>query len=140
MNGKWWDFHITHVSSLWQVLSTGTKIFDLLTLTLKFDLLFKNFNIGHNFWMACGVTFIIHMCVPYDKPFLLVPNVLTSWSWPWTLTHFSKTLTLAITFEWQVMGLSYFTCVFLITIPFYWYQNFWPSDLDIEVWPTLQKL
>ena len=27
-----------------------TIIFDLMTLTLKFDLLFKNFNLGHNLW------------------------------------------------------------------------------------------
>ena len=27
----------------------GTKIFDLVTLTLKFDLLLKNFNLGHSF-------------------------------------------------------------------------------------------
>jgi hypothetical protein len=33
--------------------------------------------------------------------------------------HFSKTLTLAISFGWQVVGLSYFICVFLMTRPFY---------------------
>jgi hypothetical protein len=31
---------------------------------------------------------------------------------------------LAITFEWYVIGLSYFVCVFLKTRPFYWYKNF----------------
>ena len=31
-------FHITYVYSLWQDLSMRTKIFDLVTLTLKFDL------------------------------------------------------------------------------------------------------
>ena len=31
---------------LWQDLSHGTVIFDLVTLTLKFDLLLKNFNSG----------------------------------------------------------------------------------------------
>jgi hypothetical protein len=40
-----------------------------------------------------------------------------------------KTLTLAISFEWHVIGLSYFICVFLMTRPFYWYQNFWPWSL-----------
>ena len=35
----------------------------------------------------------------------------------------SETLTLPITFEWQVLEISYFTCVFLITIPFRWYQS-----------------
>jgi hypothetical protein len=32
----------------WQDLSIGIKIFDLVT--LKFDPLSKNFNIGHIFW------------------------------------------------------------------------------------------
>jgi hypothetical protein len=35
-----------------------------------------------------------------------------------------KTLTLAISYEWQMIGLSYFICVFFMTRPFYWYQNF----------------
>ena len=34
-------FHIAYVYSLWQDLSNGTIIFDLVTLTLKFDLLLK---------------------------------------------------------------------------------------------------
>ena len=34
--------------SLWQDLFHYTIIFDLVTLTLKFDLIFKNFNLGHN--------------------------------------------------------------------------------------------
>ena len=38
--------------SLWQDLSHHTIIFDLVTLTLKFDLLFKNFNLSHNLWMT----------------------------------------------------------------------------------------
>jgi hypothetical protein len=144
------------------------------TLTLKFDSLFKNFNIGHIFWMASDRAFIFHMCVPYEKTFLLVPNFLTLWSWPWSLAHFSKTnidhifwmasdrafifhicvpydntfllvpkfltlwswpwslahfsktLTLAIYFEWQVIRLSYFICVFLMARTSQWYHNFWP--------------
>jgi hypothetical protein len=80
------------------------------------------------------------MFVPYDKTFLLVPNFLTLWPWPWSLTHFSKTLTLAISFEWQVIWLSYLISVFFTTKPFYWYQIFWPCDLDLEVWHTFQKL
>jgi hypothetical protein len=56
------------------------------------------------------------------------------------LTNFLKTWTLAISFEWQVIRLSYFIYVFLMTRPFYWYQHFWPCDLDLKVWPTFQKL
>jgi hypothetical protein len=51
-----------------------------------------------------------------------------------------KTLTLAISFEWQMIRLSYFICVFFMMRPFYWYQNCWSCDLDLEVWPTFQKL
>ena len=48
----------------------------------------------------------------------------------------TKTLTLAITSKPEVIDLSYFICVFFVTRPFTWYHNFWPSDLDLEVWPT----
>jgi hypothetical protein len=50
------------------------------------------------------------------------------------LTHFSKTLTLAISFELQVIGFSNFICLFLMTRPSCWYQMFftlwpWPWSL-----------
>ena len=41
MNSKRQGFVISHVYSLWQDLSQHTIIFDLVTLFLKFDLLFK---------------------------------------------------------------------------------------------------
>ena len=47
----------------------GTIIFDLVTLTLKFDLLLKNFNLGYNFQTRSDRAFILHMCVPCDKTF-----------------------------------------------------------------------
>ena len=47
--------------SLWQDLSLDTIIFDLVTLTLKFDLLLKNFNLGHNFLIRSGRSFILHV-------------------------------------------------------------------------------
>ena len=40
----------------------------------------------------------------------------------------------------HVVECLYFTCAFLITRPFHGYQNFWPSDLDLEVWPTYKKI
>jgi hypothetical protein len=83
------------------------------TLTLQFDPLFKNFNIGHIFWMASDKAFIFHMCVPYKQDLSIGIKCLTLWPWPCSLTHFSKTLTLAISFEWQVIRLSYFICVSL---------------------------
>ena len=65
---------------------------------------------------------------------------MTLWPWPWHLTYFWKNLTLAITFKPEEIGLSYCTCVFLVKRPFTWYHNFWPRDLDLEVWPTCEKL
>ena len=130
---------ISYVYFLWQDLSHGTIIFDLVTLTLKFDLLLKNFNLGYNFKTRSDRAFILHMCVPCDKTFHMVPQFLTSWPWPWSLTYFWKTLTLAITFKPEEMGLSYCTCVFLVTRPFTCYHNFWPRDPDLEVWPTCEK-
>ena len=57
MNRESQGFHISHVYFLWQDLSLHTIIFDLVTLTLKFDLFFKNFNLGHILWIPCKKTF-----------------------------------------------------------------------------------
>jgi hypothetical protein len=57
------------------------------------------------------------------------------WPCPWCLTYFLKTLTLG-TFEWIVVGISYFTWVFFVTRPITWYQTFWSCDLYHGVWPT----
>ena len=51
----------------------------------------------------------------------------------------TKTLTLAITFLPEEIGLSYYTCVLLVTRPSTWYHNYWPCDLDLELWPTFKK-
>ena len=104
---------ISHECSLSQDLFMGTKLFDLVTLTLVFDLLFKNFNLGYNIWMVSTRALIFHMSVSYGKTFPWVPKVLTLWPWP--LTYLLKTLTLAITFKWYVLGCWYFTWVFLVT-------------------------
>ena len=45
----------------------------LVALTLKFDLLFKNFNLGHNFFTKRDRAFTLHMCIPCDKTFHIVP-------------------------------------------------------------------
>jgi hypothetical protein len=159
----------------------GTKFFDHVTLTLMFDLLIKNFNLGYNFqmvctrmyfmsvpcdkifswvpkfltlwpwcltyflktfnlaynvWMVCTRALIFHINVSYGKTFPWVPDFLTMWPWPWCLTYLLQTLTLAITFKWYVLGCGYYTWVFLVTRSFPGYQNFWPCDLDLDVWPT----
>ena len=77
---------------LWQYISHGTIIFDLVTSTLKFDLLLKNFTIGHNVQTRRDRAFILHMCILYDKTFHMVPWNLTFWPWHWGLTHLWKNL------------------------------------------------
>ena len=47
----------------------GSKIFDLVTLTLEFDLLLKNFTFGHIFLTRRGGAFILHMYIPGDNTF-----------------------------------------------------------------------
>ena len=47
-----------------QDLQCGTMIFDLVTLTLEFDLLSKNFNLGHSVWTRWCRTFIFHVARP----------------------------------------------------------------------------
>ena len=51
-----------------------TKIFDLVTLTSKFDLLLKNFNLGHSFLTRRGRAFIFHLYIPCDKTFPWIPK------------------------------------------------------------------
>ena len=43
-----------------------------MTSTLKFDLLLKNFNLGHNFQTRSDRAYVLHMCIPCDKTFHMV--------------------------------------------------------------------
>jgi hypothetical protein len=82
---KWYVlgcWYFTWVFHVWQDLLMGTTIFDLVTLTLMFDLLIKNFNLVYNFWMVCTRALIYDMSVPYCKTIPWVPNFLTMWPWP----------------------------------------------------------
>ena len=56
-----------------------------------------NFYLANNFWTVSARAFIFHMCIPCEKTFLCVPLFFPLWPWPWSLTHFLKTLTLLIT-------------------------------------------
>jgi hypothetical protein len=97
--------------------------------TLKFDPLFINFNIGHIFWMASDRAFLFHMCVPYDKTFLLVAKFWTIWLW--SLTHFSKTLNIAHIF-WMASDRAF---IFDMCVP---YDNTFllvPKCLTLSPWP-----
>ena len=129
MNRERQGFHISLVHSLWQDLSHHSIIFDLVTLTLKFDLFTKNFNLGLNLWTTRVRA--VHMS-----------HVYFLWQ---ELSHHSRifdleTLTLKFdllfkdfNFEPWETGLSYFTCVFFVTRFFIPYHNFWLNDLDHEL-------
>ena len=73
MNRKRQGFHIPHVYVLWQDLSQDTIIFDLVTLTLKFDLFFKNFNLGHNFWTVREKAFNISHVYSLWQDLFMIP-------------------------------------------------------------------
>jgi hypothetical protein len=55
----------------------GTKRFDLVTLTLVFDIHIENFNYAYIFLMVCTRTLIFHLSVCCDKSFQGVPTGLT---------------------------------------------------------------
>ena len=111
-----------------------------MTLTLKFDLLLKNFNLGHNF-LTRGDRLSYCTCVLLvTRPFTWYHNFWPSDLDLGSLTFFWKTLNLVMTFKPEVIGLSYCTCVVLVTRPLTWYHNFCTCDLDLEVWPTFEKL
>jgi hypothetical protein len=106
--------------SLWQDLFMGTKIFDL-------DI-WPTY-LAYIFWMVCTRALEFHMSIPYGKTCPWVPNVLTLW--PWSLTYLLKTLTLAITFKWYVLGCWYFMSVLCDKI-FSWgpkLLTLWPWSL-----------
>jgi hypothetical protein len=87
-------------------------------------------NHGSIFWMLCTRTLIFHMSVSSDKTFLWIPTDFTLW--PWCLTYIRKTLTMLILFEEYVLGLWYFTWMFIVTIPCSGYQQvltLWPWPL-----------
>jgi hypothetical protein len=109
---------IFHMCFFWQHLSKDTIRFDLVTLTLVFDLHIDKFNHAYIFWLVCSRTLIFHISLCCDKSFQWVPTGLTLWPWPLCLTNLLKTLTLAVSLEWYVLWLGYFTRVFLETKSF----------------------
>ena len=76
----------------------GTTIFDIVTLTLTFDLLLKYFSLGHSFLTRRGRAFVLHMYIPCDKTCPWITQFLTLWPWPWSLTFFKKNFNLGHSF------------------------------------------
>ena len=68
------DFNLLGtVGDLYCFSNTFSMLVDLVTLTLKFDLLLKNFSLGHNFQTRRARVFMLHMCIPCDKTFHIIP-------------------------------------------------------------------
>ena len=53
------------------------NFFYLVTLTLPFDLLLKKINLDYNFWTKGDRALILHISIPCDKAFMLIPVFLT---------------------------------------------------------------
>jgi hypothetical protein len=128
---------VTKVLGLWHftwvfvvtTLFMGTKIFDLITLTLVLDLLIKNFNHGYNFWIISIRVLTFHYSIPCDKTYPWVPKFLTLWPWSWYLTYLLK-IKLIIFKYWywkQILGGGEFNAVCT------------PSPLSIRLWRPMYK-
>ena len=82
---------------------------------------------------------IFHMSILCDKTFPWVPLFFTQWPWPWSLTHFYKTLTLQITFEQWVLELWYFTWVFFVIRASVGTIIFYPVTLTLKFKPFFEN-
>jgi hypothetical protein len=84
-----------------------------MTLTLVLDLHIENINHAYIFWKVCSriLMFVVtNPFIGYQQDWHLhwVPTRLTLWPWPFCLTYLLKTLTLAVSCEWYVLGLLIF--------------------------------
>ena len=100
---------------------------------LSFSLPLWSFYLANNIWTVTARALIFHMSFPCDETFPSVTLFFTLWAWPWSYTHFLKTLTLLILFEQRVLEFLCFTWVFLVTRPVSRYHYFLPCDRDLEV-------
>ena len=116
----------TNVRRAWHECLRSLCYSPSVRLSIRIGFVDKNFNLGHKFKTITDRDFILHICIPCDKTFHMVPNFFTLWPWPWSLTYFWKALILAITVIPEEIGFSNFSCVFLVTRPFSWYHNLWP--------------
>jgi hypothetical protein len=74
---------VLHVYSFWQDHSIDTTTLTLWSLTLEFDLLFKNFNLSHNFWsVGSGKTFHLIPWPASLKILMIKKKQCKSWN-PW---------------------------------------------------------
>ena len=140
------DLLLKNLYFLWQDLSQDTVIFDLVT--LKFDLLLKNFNLGHNFLTRKDGAFILHMCIPCDKTFHIVPqffNLVTlTLKFDLLLKNFNHGFYLVMVAAWRALlssDNSYFCLSWCLHTTYYYilhvnlHQTCFRSDT--KPWPYL---
>ena len=98
------------------------------------DRVHKIFNLAYNSWNSIGRVFIFHMFVPCDKTFPWIPNF-----WHSDLEVWPTFINFNLGYSFLTKRGRAFICTFLVTRPFHCYKFFWPSDLNLEVWPTFKK-
>ena len=134
MNQERQGFHISHVYSLRQDLSHHTIIFELVTLTLKFDLLFKNLTLVINLWTMRNRGFCVTceaLCLASVRP-SVYRSICLSGSHTFLVVRHSYVSQATNAFLGMLPLCSYFTCALLLTRPFTSYHNFYaPKSIDI---------
>ena len=84
---------------------------------MKFHLFYISLIAKYSIFVTVHNLFLLSSPGRKGRAFVVPPALV----WVWACT---KTLTLPITHELLWIELSYFTCAFLVTIPFHGYQNF----------------
>jgi hypothetical protein len=102
----------------------GTKIFDLVTLTLMFDVLIKNFNLGCNFQMVCTRMLIFYTSVPCDNIFSLVPIFIYLVTLTLMFDPFIENFNLGYNFEMVCTRMLIFYMSVLCDKIFSWVQKY----------------
>ena len=123
--------HTLYVHFLLQGFLLIPEILTLWALSLSFNQLWKTF------WkISSSVTFTWWLIWPstsaYDQSQVQIFHALTFESLHHTLSMVNKILLYPIVQNDK-------RTFYLITGPFIWDLDFWPSDIDLKVWPTLKK-
>jgi hypothetical protein len=147
--------------------SFGTKTFHLVALILNFDLVLENFDLGYIYWTKCirliDWLFIVlytsrsRIFHSYEDVTItgeglhnlglfsalrafelggifIVPHLL--WHGASGLLRHTRGCGGSIL---SPLRLWYFRYKCIMKRSFFWYQDFWPCDPDLELWPSFEK-
>ena len=112
LEGLDWNFIQMFISICVMDTQKGNNPKKIISKLLPLFLLKINLHYA-NFWLRGDRAFIFHMCIACDNTFPNLVYFLTLWPWPPSLTYFM------LTFDPEVIGLSYFTCALPVTTPFW---------------------